>query len=193
MNRLSFSDWLEENINEERFSDKIYWDGGTVTIEEKDCGFHMYVKIENVSKHLVAFNFDKGVKQGLYFRKGDELSRRCDFVFLEETQDEYIAYFIELKGKVPDREGAIQLKWSAPYFAYIFAVFLGASLLPNPNKELKVKFFQIGKQYKSWINRGSMRRQQGRRFQRCDRFCGPDFLYCTYQGHRLEFDDFRKG
>ena len=192
MNELPFSDWLKENINEERFSDRVYWDGGTVTLEEKDNRFHMCVRIENVNKHLVFVNFDNGVKQGLYFRRGDELSKRCDFAVLEETEEEFIAYLIELKGKVPDRDGAIQLKWSAPYFTYIFAVFLGDSLLTNPNKELKVKFFQIGKQYSIWANREFMKRQQNQRFQVCDRFSGPDFLYCTYQGHRLEFSDFRQ-
>ena len=193
MNNLPFSDWLKENINEERFSDKVYWDGGTVTLEEKDTYFHMCVKIENVQKRLVVINFDNGVNQGLYFKRSDELSKRCDFVILEETEDEIIAYLIELKGKVPDKNGALQLRWSAPYFAYIFSVFLGDSLLTNPNKELKFKFFQIGKQYSIWTNREFMKRQKNQRFQICDMFNGPDFKYCTHQGHRIEFKDFRQG
>lgn len=193
MNNLPFSDWLKVNINEERFSDKVYWDGGTVTLEEKDNNFHMCVRIENVSKRLVVINFDKGVNQGLYFKRSDELGKRCDFLILEETEDEYTAYLIELKAKVPDRNGALQLKWSAPYFAYIFAVYLGDSLLTNPKKAIKLRFFQIGKQYSIWTNRESMKRQQNQRFQICDMFSGPDFLYCTHQGHRLEFDDFKQG
>lgn len=192
MNNLPFSDWLKENINEERFSDKIYWDGRTVTLEERKKSFHMRVKIESINQRLIVINFDDGVSQKSYFKNGDELSQRCDFVILEETENEYIAYLIELKNRVPDSKGAMQLKWSAPYFAYILAVFMGDSLLTNPKKEFKVKFFQIGKQYSTWANRGFMKREQNRRFQTFNDFSGPDFLYCTYQGHLLEFKDFRQ-
>ena len=192
MNKLPFSDWLKENINEERFSEKVYWDGRTLTLEERENTFHMCVRIENVSKHVVVFFFDRGVHQGLYFNRGDEFSKRCDFVVFEETEDEFIAYLIELKGKVPDENGAVQLQWSAPYFRYIFELFLSDSLPATSNRELKLKYFQIGKDYQNFIKRKFMKRQQNQRFEIWGGFSGPDFLYCTYKGHKLEFSDFRQ-
>lgn len=194
MNRLPFSDWLREIIVQNRFTEKIYWSGGSLTLEEKDGNFHMLVKIENVDKRFVVFNFDNGVNQGLYFKRiGDALSKRCDFVIFEETDSGYTAYLVELKSQVPDRDGATQFKWSEPYFRYILSVFLADSLLLKSEKELEIKFFQIGKDYSQWYKKRFMGRQRKQKFTwHCD-FAGPDFLFCTYQGHRLEFNDFRQG
>lgn len=193
MSRLSFSRWLGENIQEWRGSKYITRDGSKLILEEKENNFCMKVEIENTSPHLVVIKFDPGDNETTYFKRSGEFSRRCDFLVLEETSDEYIVYFIELKGKVPHEGGASQLRWSDPFLRYIMSVFLADSLRVKPDKSLRVKAFQIGKDYSQWANKGFMKRQQKRRFQICDSFSGPDFLYCTYQGHRLEFKDFRQG
>ena len=192
MNRLSFSDWLIENIQEWRKSRKINWDGQTLILEEVDDNVCMKVRIEKVSRDLAVFNFDQGVDVNSQLKRSQEFIQRCDFMALEETALEYIVYLIELKAKVPSKKGAAQLRWSAPFLEYILAVFLSDSLLEDPEKKLKIKHFQIGDDYVSWVKRMYMKRQNQQRFEWWYDFKGPDFLYCTYQGHRLEFSDFKQ-
>ena len=93
-----------------------------VYLKEQKTGFSMNVKIENVDQGLSIINFEQMGKVTTYFKgrgkvKGEEwkkgFNNRCDFLVLEETDDEYIAYLIELKNKVPDQHAASQLRWSA--------------------------------------------------------------------------------
>lgn len=49
---LLFSDWLDENIQDERKTKNIRRNGSTVYLKEQKTGFSMNVKIENVDQGL---------------------------------------------------------------------------------------------------------------------------------------------
>ncbi len=199
---LLFSDWLDENIQDERKTKNIRRNGSTVYLKEQKTEFSMNVKIENVDQGLSIINFEQMGKVTTYFKgrgkaKGEErqkgFNNRCDFLVLEETDDEYIAYLIELKNKVPDQHAASQLRWSAPYLKYILEVYLEHSLMECPEKKLNVKFFMVGTNYSGLVNRGGMKRQTARIFEKWDVGTRLDMYYRIYTaGHRFEFSEFRE-
>lgn len=190
MNSSPFLIWLDKNIQQGRKSRNIDRDGRTVTLKEEKDDFHMHVKIENASRRLVVVNFEQDGKATTYFEGGRGFGDRCDFLVLDETEDEYVAYLIELEAKVPSKHGASQLRWSAPYLKYILAVFLEDSRKTSEEKKLTLKYYQIGKEYQSWIKRKQMKREKGERFTKWDEYHMCDVYYCTYEGHRIEFRDF---
>ena len=193
MNSLLFSGWLDENIQEERKTKNIRWDGRAVFLEEKKTDYRMQVKIENVDRDLVVINFDHLGGSTTYLRGGKGFGDRCDFLVLEETNDEYVAYLIELENQVPTRHAVSQLRWSAPYLKYILEVFLEHSFMKCPEKELNVKFFMVGTSYSGLVNKGGMKRQTSRMFEKWDVSTRLKIYYRIYTaGHRFNFSEFRE-
>lgn len=193
LNSLLFSRWLDENIQEERKTRNIRWDGRAVYLEEKKTDFSMLVKIENVDRGLVVVNFDNLGGSTTYLRGGKGFGDRCDFLVLEETDDEYVAYLIELENQVPANHAISQLRWSAPYLRYILEVYLEHSLMECPEKELNVKFFMVGTSYSSLVNKGGMKRQTARMFEKWDVGTRLDMYYRIYtEGHRFDFSEFKE-
>ena len=189
---LLFSDWLDKNVQEERKTQNIHWNGRTVFLEENKPDFRMRVRVDNVDQGLVVINFEQLGKTTTYLRGERGFGDRCDFLVLEETDDEYIAYLIELENKVPERHGASQLRWSAPYLKYILEVFLEHSSMMCSQKKLNMKFFLIGNSYPGWLNRAGMKRQIVPKFEKLD-ISSRLNMYCSiYARHRFEFCEFRE-
>ena len=189
---LPFSDWLCRNITEERKTKNIHWNGRTVTLEEKRDGFHMSVRIDNVDQGLVVINFEQMGRATTYLRGNKGFGDRCDFLVLEETDDEYIAYLIELENTVPERHPTSQLRWSAPYLKYNLEVFLEHSSIVSSEKELNMNIFMIGNRYPNWLNRSGMRRKPIQKFERLDVSSRLD-MYCSiYAAYGFDFSDFRE-
>ena len=189
---LLFSDWLDKNVQEERKTKNIHWNGRTVFLEENKPDFSMSVRVDNVDRGLVVINFEQLGKTTTYLRGGEGFGDRCDFLVLEETDDEYIAYLIELENKVPARHAASQLRWSAPYLKYILEVFLEHSSMTCSEKKLNMKFFMIGNSYPAWLNRVGMKRQIVRKFEKLDISSRLD-MYCSiFAGQKFEFCEFRE-
>ena len=189
---LLFSEWLDENITEERKTKNIHWNGRTVFLEEIKTDFSMRVKIDNVDQGLVVINFEQLGKATTYLKGEKGFGERCDFLVLEETDDEYIAYLIELENTVPERHPTSQLRWSAPFLKYNLEVFLEHSSIVCSEKELKMKFFMIGNKYPRWLNRSGMRRQPVPKFEKLDINSRLE-IYCSILAtHRFEFREFRE-
>lgn len=190
MNNSPLLIWLDNNIQPNRMSRNIDRDGQTVTLKEVKGDFSMKVRIENVERRLVIFNFEQGGKTTTYFKGDRGFGERCDFLILDETDDEYLAYLIELENTVPSSHGASQLRWSVPYLKYVLEVFLEDKLIPDGEKKLRIKFFQIGHEYQTWIKRSLMKRESNQRFVKWDGYDNFDIFYCAYKGHKIEFCDF---
>lgn len=193
MSSLLFSGWLDENIQEVRKTKNIRWDGRTVFLEEKKGAYRMSVKIENVDRGLVVINFDHLGGSTTYLRGGKGFGDRCDILVLEETDNEYVAYLIELENQVPANHAMSQLRWSAPYLKYILEVFLEDSLMEFPEKKLNVKFFMVGTRLSGLVNKGGMKRQSARMFDKWEVSTRLDMYYRVYTaGHRFEFREFKE-
>ncbi len=190
---LPFSVRLDGNIQDVRRTRNIDWDGRTVYLEEKKSGFRMGVKIENVDRGLVVINFDHLGGSTTYLRGGKGFGDRCDFLVLEETDSEYAGYLIELENQVPANHAISQLRWSAPYLRYILEVFLEDSLMEFPEKKLNVRFFMVGTRLSGLVNKGGMKRQSARMFERWEVSTRLDMYYRVYTaGHRFEFSEFKE-
>ena len=62
-----------------------------------------------------------------------------------------------------------------------------------PEKELNVKFFMVGTSYSSLVNKGGMKRQTARMFEKWDVSTRLDMYYRIYTaGHRFDFSEFRE-
>ena len=106
MNSLSFVAWLRENVRPDRKLTNIFRDGQTITLKEERESFYMEVKIDGVDRHLIVINFEQQGSGSTYLKGDLGFGDRCDFLILDETPKEYVAYLIELKSKVPDKSGA---------------------------------------------------------------------------------------
>lgn len=189
---LPFSDWLNENIKEERKTKNIRWSGRTVFLEEKTPTVSMSVKIDNVDQGLVVINFDQLGKTTTYLKGGKGFGDRCDFLILEETDDKYVAYLIELENTVPALHPLSQLRWSAPYLKYNLEVFLEHGLMMRSEKELSVKYFMIGNRHPNWLNRAGMKRGNIPKFQRLNISVRLE-MYCSiYAKDKFDFSEFRE-
>ena len=189
---LPFSDWLIDNIKEERKTKNIRWNGRTVFLEERTPTINMSVKIDNVDQGLVVINFDQMGNTTTYLKGERGFGDRCDFLILEETANKYVAYLIELENTVPEDHPLSQLRWSAPYLKYNLEVFLEHGLMKRPEKELKIKFFMIGNRHPNWLRRMGMKRETIPKFQRLD-FSSRLEMYCSiYAKDKFDFSEFRE-
>lgn len=72
-------------------------------------------------------------------------------------------------------------------------MYLEHSLLERPDKKLKVKFFMVGTNYSGLVNKGGMKRQTARMFEKWDVSNRLDMYYRLYTaGHRFEFSEFKE-
>ena len=192
MSSLPFSNWLNENISEERKTTNIQWDSRTVFLEENKPDYSMRTGVDNIDQGLVVINFEQPGKTTTYFRGERGFGDRCDFLVLEETADEYIAYFIELENRVPHEHAASQLRWSVPYLKYILKVFLEDIWKDRSKKRLRMRFFMIGNHDNSFLNRGGMRTGTVSRFIKWDDHARFDIYFRVYAGARIDFREFRR-
>ncbi len=192
MSSLPFSNWLNKNIEEERKTTNIQWDSRTVFLEENKPDYRMRIRVDNIDQGLVVINFEQLGKTTTYFKGERGFGDRCDFLVLEETADEYIAYFIELEKKVPHEHAASQLRWSAPYLKYILKVFLEDSWKDKSEKSLRMKFFMIGNHYNAHLNRGGMRTGTVPEFIKWDDHTKFDIYFRVYGGITIDFREFRR-
>ena len=189
MNSLSFVAWLRENVRPDRKLTNIFRDGQTITLKEERESFYMEVKIDGVDRHLIVINFEQQGSGSTYLKGDLGFGNRCDFLILDETPKEYVAYLIELKRKVPDKSGAEQLRWPVPFLKYIFSVFREDNYPKSDSKKLRLKYFQIGKDYQSWVKRQKMRRYKQGRFLKWNGYERFNILYCTSEG--IKFKEFK--
>ena len=189
MNSLSFVAWLRENVRPDRKLTNIFRDGQTITLKEERESFYMEVKIDGVDRHLIVINFEQQGSGSTYLKGDMGFGDRCDFLILDETPKEYVAYLIELKRKVPDKSGAEQLRWSVPFLKYIFSVFREDNYPKSDSKKLRLKYFQIGKDYQSWVKRQKMRRYKQGRFLKWNGYERFNILYCASDG--IKFKEFK--
>ncbi len=62
-----------------------------------------------------------------------------------------------------------------------------------PEKELNVKFFMVGTSYSGLVNKGGMKRQTSRMFEKWDVSTRLKIYYRIYTaGHRFNFSEFRE-
>ena len=189
MNSLSFVAWLSENVRPERKHKNILRDGQTITLKEDRGSFHMEVTIDGVDRHLTVINFEQRGSDSTYLKGDLGFGDRCDFLILDETPEEYVAYLIELKNKVPDNKGAEQLRWSVPFLNYIFSVFREVYYPNSGSKNLRLKYFQIGNAYQSWVKKQKMKRYKQGRFLKWHEYERINILYCASDG--VNFKEFK--
>ena len=125
-----------------------------------------------------------------YFKDGEGFGQRCDFLIVDETPNEHLAYLIELKRKVPNKRGAEQLRWSGPFLRYIFSVFQEDTGVGEKGKGLRLRYFQLGNEYQAWVKKREMKRSQRRRFHKWDEYQGFDIFYSVSTG--LKFREFKQ-
>ena len=189
MNSLSFVAWLRDNVRPGRKLTNIQRDGQSITLKEERDNFCMEVKIAGVDRHLTVINFEQQGTGSTYLKGELGFGDRCDFLILDETPKEYVAYLIELKNKVPDKKGAEQLRWSVPFLKYIFSVFREDNHPKPDSKELSLKYFQIGNDYQSWVKRQQMKRYKQGRFLKWNGYERFNILYCASSG--LKYKEFK--
>ena len=189
MNSLSFVAWLRDNVRPDRKLTNIQRDGQSITLKEERENFCMEVKIDGVDRHLTVINFEQQGTGSTYLKGELGFGDRCDFLILDETPKEYVAYLIELKNKVPDKKGAEQLRWSVPFLKYIFSVFREDNHPKPDSKKLSLKYFQIGNDYQSWVKRQQMKRYKQGRFLKWNGYERFNILYCASSG--LKYKEFK--
>ena len=142
---MEFTSWIDYYVQTMRLLPEHDRQNGVVKLSERNSsGADMSVQVEGVPNSAVVVCAE-ACKNWVLFNSNrlKDWSKCCDYLIIGHIEHSHFALFVELKTKVSDKTGCIQLYWSQPLLSYFLSVYNLDQKSNLCESEFKVLFWQI--------------------------------------------------